>query len=477
MISRFIQTILFLLIPSLTFAAGRGAIHTDPVAPVILGVTSILLFALLGRLVARKLDQPSVLGELIMGIFVGNIFYFFGLDLFVLLREGPAIFEIIGHVLNGQPLDQAIHAVLGNINSVPQIHAILTSPDNVTLLQVVHVIDVFSRYGIIFMLFLVGLKSSIKELHETGMAPMRVALIGVLAPMGLGFIVTAMLMPHLSLNTDLFIAATLSATSVGITARVLADLNQANTTEANIILGAAVIDDILGLVLLAILTGMITSGVVELAGILKIIFLATLFLGGSFILGPSFIRFIIRFLSYLDLSEAKLFVSFLFVMTLAWFANLVGLATIVGAFAAGLILHEGYFHQWGDDTNRKVTIKDLVSPLEAILVPIFFVLVGIQVKLETFMNPNVILLAAGLLIAAILGKLVCGLGASKKYNRMAIGYGMLPRGEVGLVFASIGKTLEVITDDLFAAVVLMVIVTTLLAPPLLKRSLVTGIKG
>ena len=148
-----------------------------------------------------------------------------------------------------------------------------------------------------------------------------------------------------------------------------------------------------------------------------------------------------------------------------------GLATIIGAFTAGLILHDTYFDHWDNDKECPVCIKSLIMPLEVILVPIFFVLMGLQVKLETFLQPGVMLLATGLLAAAILGKIVSGFGAFGVKNHWAIGIGMMPRGEVGLIFAAIGKSLGVINDVLFSAVILMVVVTTLLSPPLFKTCL------
>lgn len=172
-----------------------------------------------------------------------------------------------------------------------------------------------------------------------------------------------------------------------------------------------------------------------------------------------------------------MFISFLFVMALAWLAHLVGLATIVGAFAAGVILHDGYFRYWGDYRQHRFGIKDLIAPLETIMVPIFFVLMGIQVKLETFLDWHVVKMAAGLLVAAIIGKVLCGYVAGRGANRLAIGIGMMPRGEVGLVFASIGKSLGVMSDALFSAIILMVIVTTLATPPLLKLSLLRDAKS
>lgn len=459
-----------LLVPELARAAGDG-VHSDPVAPVILGVTGILFLALLGRFGARMLGQPSVLGELVMGAALGNLAYFLHFDLIMVLREGPAIFAIVERAFsNGYSLPEATALVLDG-ETAARVLDVLQGPYGAQLLQIAQTVDVFSRYGIIFLLFLVGLDTSVQEMRAVGAASMRVAVVGVLLPFALGFEAARLLMPELSLNTDLFIAATLGATSVGITARVLHDLGRDRSNEARVILGAAVMDDILGLVMLAIVSGIIVSGGVRIDNVAKIIVLALLFLGSAVWLGPHLLRWGIRVFAKLDLIEAKMFVSYLFVMVLAWMANLVGLATIIGAFTAGLILQDAYFRHWGAHTEHRYSIKDLIMPLEVILVPIFFVLMGIQVKLETFADWHVIHMAGGLLIAAIVGKLACGYAAGRGVNRLAIGIGMLPRGEVGLIFAAIGKSLGVISDALFSAVVLMVIVTTLIAPPLLKLAL------
>ena len=448
------------------FVSGQ---HVDPIAPVILGVTGILFFAVVGRFAARKLSQPSVLGELIMGVILGNLGYWLSLDLLMVLREGPAIFDMVELVMGGQGIGAAAQDALGQDASMAVID-ILQGPGGGAILQVAHTVDVFSRYGVIFLLFLVGLETSMQEMRQVGAASLRVAIVGVVAPFILGFSAARLLMPELSLNVDLFIAATLGATSIGITARVLQDIGQTQSQEARVILGAAVIDDILGLIMLAIVSGIIVSGGVELNNIISIIALVSLFLITAFAAGPYFLNYAIRLVERLDVVEAKLFISFLFVMILAWFANLVGLATIVGAFAAGVILHDGYFRAWGLHDGQ-VKIKDLITPLEVILVPIFFVLMGIQVKIETFFDWHVLIMACGLIIAAVLGKLLSSLVAAKGSKRLAIGIGMMPRGEVGLIFASIGKSLGVINDALFSAVVLMVIVTTVMTPPLLKFSM------
>lgn len=444
-------------------------LHHDIIAPVILGTTSILFFALLGRFAARRLGQPSVLGELIIGIIIGTLGYAFSIDFIEVLREGTAIFDIVEQVLSGHAMREATDAIIPQHGE--HLLQILSGPHGQDYLKVAQTVDIFSRYGIIFMLFLVGLETSVSEMRKVGTESTLVSIIGVIAPFTLGFLVTAILLPGLKLKTDLFIAATLIATSVGITARVLQDLDRQQTLTARVILGAAIIDDVLGLIMLAVVTGIIVSGELDLLHVASIIGLSLLFFTTSFLLGPKFLNFAIWLVRHLDIVEAKMFISFLFVMALAWFANLIGLATIIGAFTAGVILHDGYFRHWGDVTQHRLSIKDLIAPLETILVPIFFVLMGIQVKLETFMDTKVVLISLLLIIIAMIGKLVSGLGARRGCSRLAIGIGMIPRGEVGLIFASLGKSLGVLSDSLFSSIVIMVVVTTLITPPLLKYAI------
>ena len=462
--------LLALLLPSAAAAFEFHVSHSDPIAPVILGVTAILFVALLGRFSARKLGFPSVLGELLMGIAVGNLAFYFGFDLITVLREGPAIFDTMENLLKGESLELACLNAIG-VEGTWQILDILRGPHGHEMLQVAHAVDVFSRYGIIFLLFLVGLDTSIDEMRKVGPDSGRVAIVGVLLPFLLGLLAANLLIEDVEFHTSLFLGATLAATSVGITAMVLQEMKMEQTETARIILGAAVFDDVLGLLILAIVSGIVVNGSVDLINIATIVVMATLFLVAAVYLGPYFIRFIVKLFQRLDLIEAKMFVSYLFVMVLAWMANLSGLATIIGAFTAGLILHDAYFEHWNNDRKCPICIKDLIMPLEVILVPIFFVLMGLQVKLETFLQPEIIMLAGGLLVAAIVGKVVSGFGVFGSKNRWAIGVGMMPRGEVGLIFAAIGKSLGVLNDALFSAVILMVIVTTLISPPLFKYCL------
>lgn len=462
-----LRILLLSLIPCITLAATKTD-HTDPVAPVVLWVTLIFFFAILGRYFARIFDQPGVLGELLIGVILGNLFYLFNVPLFIVLREGSAIYAIVQDLLNGDNLTQAVNSAIPNAYYAKQVTTALSSMNGKEFIKIGYMVDILSRYGVIFLLFMVGLDSSVDELKKTGIESFRVAVIGVVVPILLGFGVALFLLPQSSYQANLFVAATLCATSIGITARVLRELNKIKTREAQTVLGAAMIDDILGLIILAVVSSIVITGSVNVAEVVQIIILAILFFVGALIIGPWVLRKMIDFFSFLSLWEAKLFITFIFIMALAWFATLVGLATIIGAFAAGLILHDGYFSKHIDNDRPENSIKTLASPLESILAPLFFVLIGIQVKLESFFHWHVIVLAVGLVIAAIIGKLVSGWGANRKDDRLLVGIGMMPRGEVGLVFASIGRTLGVISDELFSAIILMVIVTTVIAPPLIK---------
>ncbi|MDP1603903.1 MAG: cation:proton antiporter [Legionella sp.] len=460
--------LLFLLIPTMAFATSLHEQEQDPISSVILWLSLIFSLAILGRYLAKRLHQPGVLGELLMGVLLGNICYFFGLQLIIILREGSAIFNIMRSMLGGVPLADAVSQSIPSATYAAEVTKALSSSHGIEYIKVGYALDMFSRLGVIFLLFMVGLESSIQELKHTGRASIQVALIGVVAPIILGYSVACLLMPEASYKSNLFVAATLCATSIGITARVLSEMKKLRTSEARIILGAAMLDDILGLIILAIVSSIVINGQVDTMMIVHVIVSTIVFFAGSLLIGPWVLKKSVSYFHFLDMWEAKLFVSFIFVMTLSWLATVVQLASIIGAFAAGMIINDSFFESEDKSRQHTLKIKDLIAPLEFILAPLFFMLIGIQVKLESFFNWQVLFLASGLIIAAIVGKVVSGLGGSRKNDRLLIGIGMLPRGEVGLVFASIGRTLGVMSDELFSAIILMVIVTTFIVPPLLK---------
>ncbi|HEY4597327.1 MAG TPA: cation:proton antiporter [Thermoanaerobaculia bacterium] len=408
--------------------AGRGG----PVVPVLLGLVVILVAAKVGGEIFERMGQPAVLGELLFGMVLGNL---------ALLGFGRLEF-----------LQRSVG------------------------------IEVLAELGVILLLFQVGLESNVYEMLSVGWSSLLVALLGVVAPFFLGWGVSAWMLPEEETLAHVFIGATLAATSVGITARVLADLGKLSARESKIILGAAVIDDVLGLVILSVISGVIsaanTGGSLRATDALIIVLKAIVFLVGAILIGGWLSRRVFQLAGFLRVQGMLLALSLAVCFLLAYLADLIGLATIVGAFAAGLILDGVHYRDLGERTKH--TIEELIHPIAGFLVPVFFVLMGVRVDLSTFGHPGVLGFAALLSLAAILGKMICAGGVLERgLDRVSVAVGMVPRGEVGLIFAGIGSQLRlhgqpVIVPAVFAAVVVMVVVTTLITPPALKITLARG---
>lgn len=449
-------------------AVAAGGAHGDPVAPVLLALMVISVAAAIGGRWMRKAGQPAVLGELLIGVLVGNLGYLlFQQPTITILREGNTIQNAIDDALTKDiGLADSIRQQLPDSEHTQRLARILESPQAPQIVTTFQFIDLLSRVAVIVLLFLVGLETSVGEMQRVGKTAFLVAVIGVVVPFLMGVLSLKLLMPEAPLAKDIFIGAILTATSVGITARVFRDLNQGHRDEAKIILGAAVIDDVLGLIILAVVSGLVVTGTISLLSVTVISLKAVVFLAGSIGLGVWITPRVVRRLARSELESTKLIFGLGFAFAFSWLASLFGLATIVGAFAAGLVLEELFLKEM-----KGRSLHELLAPIESLVVPVFFVLMGLQVKLETFADWKVILMATVLTIAAILGKVVSGAACKKPLDKLSVGIGMMPRGEVGLIFASIGKGLGVVNDAVFSAVVIMVMLTTLLTPPLLKITL------
>ncbi len=411
--------------------------HAVLVEEVLLALILILLAAKVGGDIFERFGQPAVLGELIFGILIGN----------------AAILPLGG-------LETAISSVVHD----PHVDTFLT---------------LLAEVGVVILLFEVGLESTVGEMLSVGPSSLLVAFLGVVAPVALGFIVGEIFLPEEPWTVHLFLGAVLAATSVGITARVLSDLGKTHLREAKIILGAAVIDDVLGLITLAAVQGIITAttsgGSVSIASIVWIVVKAFLFFLGAIVLGRFISRYFYKLAACLRGKGILLTLTLVWCFGIAFLASKLGLAPIVGAFAAGLVLEEATFVDW---QGREKPLESLLRPVADFLVPVFFVHMGMKVQLSVFGEFSVLGFAAALTFAAIVGKQVCSLGVLEKgVGRFVVGLGMIPRGEVGLIVASIGAAMRtgqghpVITQATFSATVIMVVVTTMLTPPLLKWAL------
>ncbi len=373
------------------------------VTEILLDIVVVLLAAKLAAEIAERIGIPAVIGEILAGIVIG-----------------PAVFGLI------------------DSNAV---------------------IEVLGELGVILLLLEVGLELSVKELRSVGRSSLTIAVIGVVVPVGLGIGVG--LAFGESSNTALFLGTALAATSVGITARVFSDLGALTRLEARAVLGAAVADDVLGLVLLTIVVRIVTLGSIDVVDVVQIVVVALAFLVVAVVLGSKFGPRLFQFVDDHAVS-AGTFVALALAFTLAFatLADAAKLAPIVGAFAAGVAL---------SGSASAPRIRRELAPVGHLFIPVFFLQIGIHADLGGLGDPTVLALIACLVVVASIGKLVAGLGLlGNMGDRLMVGLGMLPRGEVGLIFASIGLAEGVLSPELYAALVAVVLITTLVAPPLLR---------
>jgi len=372
----------------------------------------IILVARLAAELAERIKIPAVLGEIIAGIIIG-----------------PSVLGLI---------------------------------DPIKHLDVANMVLLLGEIGVILLLFQVGLEMDLGEMAKVGKPALLVAVIGVAIPFAAGFGVTAAFGEDA--KVALFIGASLTATSVGITARVLGDLRALALREARIVLGAAVADDVLGLVILTVVVKVVTEGSISAGVVFETLGLA---IGFLLVTGLLAIYVIPRAFTRIDrlAKSSTTIVSIAFALTLAFslLANQAKLAFIIGAFMAGLAVGRSTQHE---------RIAEGLNPLGHIFIPVFFASIGINADLEAMFKPSVLALALALTVVAIVGKLIAGIGIGRSGgDKLLIGIGMIPRGEVGLIFASIGLSKGVLDDKLYGALLLMVLVTTVLTPPLLRQKL------
>ncbi len=446
---------LTLLFPASAFAAGAAS---SPAGENLLWLALILMSARLFAPLAQRVGFPAVLGELLLGVVLGNL-SLLGISFFSGVTEDPIIAFI-------------------------------------------------AEMGVLILLLQIGLETQLKDLVAVGPRALAVGVIGIVMPFMLGaWIVGPWLLPGKDVNAYLFLGATLSATSVGITGRVFRDMGKLDLPAARIVLGAAVIDDVLGLVILAVVSSLVTIGTVSTGAVGLILAKALLFLGGSIGIGRWIAPWISNSLARLDAGPSMLFAQVLSTaLAFSWLAHVMGLAPIIGAFAAGLLFEPVFLHKFERPTivrdietvlpaqssadlsaNSSANETDLVTRIKAVLVkhtghqhenliepigyffvPVFFVLTGMQVDLQTLANPAVLIVGLGVTAAAVIGKLMAGLAAGREAGGWLVGWGMVPRGEVGLIFAMTGRQLGVMSEAMFSVIVIMVILTTLITPPVLS---------
>lgn len=373
----------------------------DPTIAPLLGALAVLLIAarVAGEL-ANRIGQPSVLGELLAGVVLGS-----------------SLFGIL------DPSNPVLHTL--------------------------------SELGVVILLFKIGLHTNLRDILAVGAPAALVGLVGVVLPFAGGYFTAIAL--GLESMTAVVAGAALTATSIGISARVLSDLGQLETTEGRIVLGAAILDDVVGLVILSVVSGLAAGGVLTVAGVGRTAGLAIGFLVAALVLGRLVAPRLMRWVSRFRVEGALGSLALAFAFALAALAATAGSAMIIGAFAAGLVLHE---------TPQAKPVEKATTTLGHFFVPVFFLTVGASIDVRALASGRVLLIGGALCVVAIIGKLVAGYAPWWiTARRSVIGVAMIPRGEVGLIFAQMGLASGALDEGLFAAVMLMVMVTTFVAPP------------
>jgi Kef-type K+ transport system membrane component KefB len=432
----------FAIAPLWLAEVSEAEIEPLVLASVLLSLIVVYLAAKVGGELCARVNLPPVLGELLGGVVVGVS----ALHLIVFPEAGSQpdslLMNLVSLVSGVQP-EAALKVFQGESE----------------------VISVLAELGVIVLLFEIGLESDLKELIRVGPQAAVVAVIGVVVPFAAG---TIGLIALFGVDTipAVFAGAALTATSIGITAKVLAELQKLSSTEGQIIIGAAVLDDVLGIIVLAVVASLAKTGEIEILNVVYLVVGATVFLVGSIFIGRLLNPYFVAVVNQMRTRGQVLISSLIFAFLLAYIAAAIQLEAILGAFAAGLILAE---------TSKHKELEEQISPIADMLVPIFFITVGARTDISVLnpLDPNNrpgLIIASFLVVVAFLGKVVTGLAVFGQpgINRLAIGIGMVPRGEVGLVFAGVGAASGVLSESLDAAIIVMVILTTFMAPPLLR---------
>jgi Kef-type K+ transport system membrane component KefB len=375
-------------------------------AAFLLALIAILASAKLFGELAERIGQPAVLGELVGGAIVGV---------------------------------SGLRLVDPNAETIHQL----------------------AQLGIVLLLFMIGLNTELEELMRVGGAAVIVAIAGVAITFAGGFAIGRLL--HLPYLVAVFLGGSVTATSVGISARVLADLGHLHDREAQVILGAAVIDDIIGVILLTLIGAIAEGGGVSAYAIARMAVVAFGFVFLAILIGSWLAPWLVRTIDRIGVARGLFFASLIFALTLAWIAQRAGTAIIIGSFAAGLVLAR---------TEKGKEIELQMRNAANLFVPIFFVAVGAAIDVRTLMVPRFLLIGVMLALVAVVGKVIAGyLAPGRGLRRAIVGIGMIPRGEVSLIFAQIGLAGGLLSAGLFSSITIMVVITAFLTPLLLRSML------
>ncbi len=434
----------FIIVSGTQVLAEEAGLHDANVFNLTMFEIAILLLLAKISGLLEKLGQPAVLGELGIGIILGNLHYF-GINWFESIKNSE-------------------------------------------------IIEFLAEMGVVILLFQAGLESNIKRILSTGKNALLVAILGASLPFALGvFVAGPLFFPSVDFKTHLFLGAALTASSMGIGATLFRQYKKMSSIEARTVLGATVIDDILGMIFIPVVSAIITHGQADPATFAIIVGQAVLFLLGSVVIGQMVAPYLGKFFSKIQTGTGMKFtLAFSIGLIFAYFASLIGLAPIIGAFAAGLFLDPIHFDNFEKPRisgelseiieTEKFTpkqkerleelahdhahthVENLFEPLAHFMIPLFFITIGMKVDLEIFTNVTNLMIAIGIVVIIVTGRLIATLFAGKGVNKLIVACSMIAGGEVGFVFASIGKDLGVLNDQIFGILIAVTTLTTLVGP-------------
>ncbi|RKY21002.1 MAG: hypothetical protein DRQ55_05700 [Planctomycetota bacterium] len=458
-----------MIAPLLSLAPGGTSVF----AFILLSLAVVLALALVGRWLVSRLGLPGVLGEIMVGIVLGNVGVALGIEAVEVVANMGHVTPILDTMFEENvSLSVASRQVLTLVRPesaeiAQHIVDLLNGPNGSRLLSLGQAARLFSDLGVVLLMFMTGLSVSLGRLAASGKAAVRVAILGALLPFALTAGASYAMRPDEVLLAHLFLGTLFVDTALGITARIFGDSGQEQSAEARIVLGAGVMDQVLTLILIAVITTLAASPEPSFGEVGSVVALALVFVGLLTMFGERTVRWMVPLFDALDFQTGRFLFSLSLVFSLSWLASVSGLEAVMGGFAAGLVLNESNL----PSTTNKVSIRERAAPLEAFFSPIFFVLVGARVNVSAFLDPSALAFAGLLLVAGMGGKLLAGLGAGGAAKGRVVGVALMPRGGTMLIFAGIGRQFDLMSDEVFAALAIFIITSMLITGAALSRML------
>lgn len=432
---------------------------------IVLVFTVLLFFALLGRLLARRLGLAVSTGELCLGLLVGNLGYLFNIDQVTILREGAKLFETLQYALYGETLKSAVTFTFG-VAQEEKILTIITGENGIDYLKLSQAADAFFQFGILFLIFELGLRHQITQLKATPLYIYGLLSFDLILAMLAASVLVFIILPNAGLLEILFVAIALASSNALLSVGIMRQHSALNR-EAHSLLALTKVDNLILLILLMLLTSVMVDPLAEIPDILVKFVVAVIFMVVTWVAGHYGLSWLVKYLRWFDLLEVKFFVALILAMLFSVTAYLIGLSPLIGIFMAGIVLHDVYFHSWQAQPLHEFRV--MCAPLEIIVAPLLFFLIGFQVKMEVMLDPRALVLSILLLLAAIAIKVLGTYAIPRGHHRLIMAASLWPRGEVALVVVALGKALNVLDDTLFFALVMMIVVSNLVTPLMLHR--------